>query len=321
MFSPDYVIPTDDDFETVPHESILLKLEATPDDWLRDSTLRDGPAAYEEAMRRELANWGPEQPWTEGDDTWDTRANSKNKLNLMYFGSRSDLQPRHSELFLADTEFEDAAIAMWNIPKHTAMRARDATRTMVDDQVVDVGDRSLTTTGLMNAKRQTNHRFVNSFKNFSTQDEGVQMNNNTVMGRHQVLTLASIVERETGRGVRTDAGRAELQAEREVVAAIFLRRLKIGMALESDATVNYVTGKSDPAVSLKDTEVNSPYNTYKNAGLPPGPICNPSLSSVQAVMDASDTPYLYFLHAQPSGEVVYSKTFEEHVRNKQKYLR
>jgi hypothetical protein len=185
MFSPDYVIPTDDDFETVPHESILLKLEATPDDWLRDSTLRDGPAAYEEAMRRELANWGPEQPWTEGDDTWDTRANSKNKLNLMYFGSRSDLQPRHSELFLADTEFEDAAIAMWNIPKHTAMRARDATRTMVDDQVVDVGDRSLTTTGLMNAKRQTNHRFVNSFKNFSTQDEGVQMNNNTVMGRHR----------------------------------------------------------------------------------------------------------------------------------------
>jgi hypothetical protein len=183
MFSPDYVIPTDDDFETVPHESILLKLEATPDGWLHDSTLRDGPAAYDEAMRRELATWGPEQPWTEGDDTWDTRANSKNKLNLMYFGSRSDLQPRHSELFLEDTEFEEAAIAMWNIPKHTAMRARDATRTMVDDQVVDVGDRSLTATGLINAKRHTNHRFVNSFKNFSTQDQNVQMNNNTVMGR------------------------------------------------------------------------------------------------------------------------------------------
>lgn len=176
-----YPIPVDDDFSTVPHESILLKLEETPDNWISDQTLRSGSAAYDEAARRELANWGAEVPWIESDMTWDTRANSKNTLNLRYYGSRSDLEPRHSELFLEDTEFEDAEIAMWNIPKHMATRARERKRVMPDQGVQDNGDRTLTQAGVINATRQTNHRFVNSFKNFSSQITGGQLNNNVSM--------------------------------------------------------------------------------------------------------------------------------------------
>lgn len=138
---------------------------------------------------------------------------------------------------------------------------------------------------------------------------------------HEALTLASIVERETGRNVTTEAERRALDDERRTVAGIFLNRLKVGMPLESDATVNYVTGKDEPSPQLSDLEVASPYNTYKNPGLPPGPICNPSLSSIAAVLDPKKTAYFYFLHKQPSGEVVYSRTFEEHVQNKLRYLK
>jgi UPF0755 protein len=140
---------------------------------------------------------------------------------------------------------------------------------------------------------------------------------------YQILTLAAIVEKETGRDVSegTVVQQARLEEERRVVAGIFYNRLLRGMALESDATVNYATGKKRPAATLADLEVDSPYNTYKYAGLPPGPITNPSLSSIQAALKPLKTDYYYFLHKQPSGEVVYSKTFTEHVQNKVRYLR
>ncbi len=132
------------------------------------------------------------------------------------------------------------------------------------------------------------------------------------MSLYDVLTLASIVERESG-----DSSNMSLAEERALIAGVFFNRIEIGQALESDATVNYVTGKNDPGASLKDTEVNSPYNTYKYAGLPPGPIGNPSLGSIQAVLHPTKSEYYYFLHKQPSGEVEFSKTFAEHVRKKQ----
>jgi UPF0755 protein len=138
---------------------------------------------------------------------------------------------------------------------------------------------------------------------------------------YEVVTLASIIEKETGRNAVTKEQKERLNEERFVVSGIFHNRLKINMALESDATVNYITGKNDPAASLKDIEANSPYNTYRNRGLPPGPIANPSLSSIMAALYPKDTDYMYFLHKQPSGEVVYSKTFEEHVQNKFRYLK
>ena len=116
-------------------------------------------------------------------------------------------------------------------------------------------------------------------------------------------------------------GQFLLDEERRIVAGIFYNRLNAGMALQSDATINYFTGKNDPSPLLEDLEKNSPYNTYKNRGLPPTPIGNPSLSSITAVLNPTNTDYFYFLHKQPSGEPVYSRTFEEHVANKQKYLK
>jgi UPF0755 protein len=143
------------------------------------------------------------------------------------------------------------------------------------------------------------------------------------LSAYEILTLASIIEKETGRNVSSLSATqtAALEQERRTVAGIFYNRLSIGQALESDATVNYVTGKSDPTPSLLDLEKKSPYNTYTHRGLPPGPICNPSLSSIEAALNPIDTPYLYFLHRQTDGQVFYAKTLEQHVANKQKYLK
>ncbi len=129
------------------------------------------------------------------------------------------------------------------------------------------------------------------------------------MTLHEVLTLASIVERE----VRSPEDMAH-------VAGIFFTRLKIGMALQADATVNYVTGKNDPGISLKDSQIDSPYNTYKHLGLPPGPISNPGMNAIRAVLHPIDSDDLYYL-TTPEGQVIYSKSFDEHVQNKYKYLK
>ncbi len=136
------------------------------------------------------------------------------------------------------------------------------------------------------------------------------------MSLYDIITLASIIEKESGgKGAESDPN-LTLNDERKLVASVFYNRLKIGQALESDATINYVTGKNDPGASLKDLEINSPYNTYKFPGLPPGPICNPSLGSIKAALNPAVSDYLYFLHKQPSGRVEFSKTFDEHVRSK-----
>lgn len=125
----------------------------------------------------------------------------------------------------------------------------------------------------------------------------------------ETVTLASIVEKEVG-----------TEADRKIVAGIFLDRLGMGKPLESDATINYVTGKNVLQPTYQDTEVSSPYNTYKNTGLPSGPICNPSLESIHAVINPTESDYLYFL-TKPDGTTVFSKTYEEHLGNKKKYLK
>lgn len=133
---------------------------------------------------------------------------------------------------------------------------------------------------------------------------------------YQIITLASIIEKESG-GKGSVSGELSLQDERNLVASVFYNRMKIGQALESDATVNFITGKDTPAASAEDIQVNSAYNTYKYAGLPPGPICSPSLGSVKAAINPATSDYYYFLHIQPSGKVDFSKTFEEHRSKKQ----
>jgi UPF0755 protein len=133
---------------------------------------------------------------------------------------------------------------------------------------------------------------------------------------YQILTLASIIEKESG-GKGTPGGTLSLQQERDLVASVFYNRLGINQALESDATVNYATGKDTPSASAEDLTIDSPYNTYKYPGLPPGPICNPSLGSIKAALNPAKSDYFYFLHLQPSGQVEFSKTFAEHVKKKQ----
>ena len=146
------------------------------------------------------------------------------------------------------------------------------------------------------------NNFVTKFdKNWKVE---LQKNNHTV---NEAVILASIVERE----VRGDS-------DRSMVADIFWRRLKIGMALQADSTVNYITGKNTPRALFSDLEINSPYNTYKWRGLPPGPIASPSASSIKATVYPSANDFWYFL-TTPEGRVIYSKTFVEHVNAKRKY--
>lgn len=124
----------------------------------------------------------------------------------------------------------------------------------------------------------------------------------------EVLTLASIIEREVPK-----------LEDKKKVAGIFLKRLDASIGLQSDATINYITGKGLAQPSYNDLEIDSPYNTYKYRGLPPGPISNPGIDSIVAVVYPDTNPYYYFLTTE-EGEVIYSKTYEEHLANKAKYL-
>ncbi len=125
--------------------------------------------------------------------------------------------------------------------------------------------------------------------------------------KNELLILASIIEKETG-----------VNAERTKVASVFINRLNIDMPLQTDPTVIYALtlGKSDLGRSLKhkDLEVNSPYNTYINKGLPPTPICNPGMKAIQAAANPENTPYLYFV-ADGNGGHRFAKTLAEHNNN------
>lgn len=120
-----------------------------------------------------------------------------------------------------------------------------------------------------------------------------------------LVTMASIIEEE---------GRTK--EERDMISDIFWKRIKVGQALQSDATVNYVHGTTKLQPTFNDIDSDSPYNTYKHAGLPPGPISNPSLTSLRAALYPKANPYFYFLVSAKTKETVYSITFEEHVRNR-----
>lgn len=137
---------------------------------------------------------------------------------------------------------------------------------------------------------------------------------------NQVLTLASIVERE-----------ARVPSERPIIASVYLNRLALGMPLQADPTVQYALTLAVPesiaqngywksALTNSDLGVSSPYNTYRTKGLPPGPICNPGLDTIKAVLAPAHTDYLYFV-AKPDGSHAFARTLEEHNENVQKYLK
>lgn len=136
---------------------------------------------------------------------------------------------------------------------------------------------------------------------------------------NQILTMAAIVERET-----------ISKEERPIVAGILFKRLEAGWPLQADATLQYVVASTKcMGVSLgcswweiptnEDKKLNSPYNTYRNTGLPPAPIANPGLVSIKAALYPEESDYWYYLH-DAKGKIYYARTLEEHNANIQKYI-
>ena len=126
---------------------------------------------------------------------------------------------------------------------------------------------------------------------------------------HRLVTMASLVERET-----------PIPGERPLVASVFDNRIARGMPLETDPTVIYAAllrGQYRGSIYQTDLQFDSPYNTYRHAGLPPGPICNPGVVSLQAALHPAQTGYLYFVAAgaDPLGRSRFAATLEEHARN------
>ncbi len=121
------------------------------------------------------------------------------------------------------------------------------------------------------------------------------------MSRHQLVTLASIVEKEVRRG-----------EERPLVAAVYSNRLRIRMPLQADPTVQYAQKKRPGRVLYRDLKVDSPYNTYRRVGLPPGPIASPGAASLEAALRPADVPFLYFV-ARPDGRHEFRLTYREHL--------
>nr|WP_102345469.1 endolytic transglycosylase MltG [Bacillus sp. Marseille-P3661] len=119
---------------------------------------------------------------------------------------------------------------------------------------------------------------------------------------HKFLTMASLIEEE-----------ATQKADREKISSVFYNRLDQGMPLQTDPTVLYSLGKHSVLITYDDLEVDSPYNTYQNPGLPPGPIASPGEMSMSAAVNPSETNYLYF-YSRPNGETIFSKSLNEHNR-------
>lgn len=120
------------------------------------------------------------------------------------------------------------------------------------------------------------------------------------MTRHQIVTLASIIEEE-----------ARLPRERPIISAVYHNRLRIGMPLQADPTVQYARGVHAERVTFKDLEIDSPYNTYKYPGLPPGPIASPGGESLRAALFPDSVDFLYFV-AYPDGHHEFRRTLDEH---------
>jgi UPF0755 protein len=132
------------------------------------------------------------------------------------------------------------------------------------------------------------------------------------MTLHQVVVLASMVERE-----------AKVPGERPVIAAVYYNRLKKGMLLQCDATVQYALGEQKEYLTLEDLKIDSPYNTYAHKGLPPGPIANPGLDSIRATLQPEKVDYLYYVRndVKNDGSHVFSSSYAGHRDAIRKYQR
>lgn len=127
---------------------------------------------------------------------------------------------------------------------------------------------------------------------------------------HETVVMASVIEKE----VRTSE-------DMKIVSGIFWNRIKSGVPLQADASLSYILDDKISGHTIKQTKIDSPYNTYKYRGLPPGPIANPGLNAIMAAIYPETTAYNYFLSDPATGRTIYGRTLEEHNLNKYKYLK
>ena len=151
-------------------------------------------------------------------------------------------------------------------------------------------------------------RLVKEFQVFWS-DSNIAMANNMNFSQHEILTLASIIE-----------GEAIYDSERPVISAVYHNRLKKGMKLQADPTVQYVIKDGPRRLLNKDLRIKSPYNTYLYKGLPPGPINSPGFMSLHAALYPKENDYLYFV-AKGDGYHTFSKNEKDHERAKRAFQR
>lgn len=148
---------------------------------------------------------------------------------------------------------------------------------------------------------------LDTFKERVLQPERVQQAEAMQFTFHEIITLASLIEKETGLG-----------KERKLISSVFHNRLAKNMRLQTDPTVIYAMVNFDGNIRKKDLSIDSPYNTYKHFGLPPGPIASPGLESIQAALDPEETDFLYFV-SRKDGSHQFSTNYKDHIRAVQKY--
>lgn len=151
-------------------------------------------------------------------------------------------------------------------------------------------------------------KFLDNFNKKITPnlENEIKLKNKSVF---EIITMASLIEKE----VKT-------LEDKKMVSGILWKRLKNGIPLQVDATITYITDGNSAKISIADTKIDSPYNTYKYRGLPIGPICNPGFESIMASLYPKDNNYWFYL-STPAGETIFSKTLEEHNIAKSRYLK
>lgn len=148
---------------------------------------------------------------------------------------------------------------------------------------------------------------LRTFKRRVLKTEIIKRAEELEMTVHEIITLASLIEKETG-----------LESERKLISSVFHNRLKKRMLLQTDPAVIYAINNFDGNIRKKDLSIDSPYNTYMNPGLPPGPIASPGMESIIAALNPVESPYLYFV-SRKDGSHHFSKTLIEHNRAVQRY--
>ena len=151
-------------------------------------------------------------------------------------------------------------------------------------------------------------RMLNNFEKKLTPDlrEEIENQGKTIF---EIVTMASLIEKE----VRT-------LEDKKIVSGILWKRLESKIPLQVDATITYITDKKTTKISIEETKIDSPYNTYKYLGLPLGPICNPGLESIIAAIHLQDSKFWFYL-STPEGETIFSKTLKDHNIAQDLYLK